>query len=272
MRLLATRIIRVECDPAMRIPLVSVGPLLTALFAGCVAGVAPTDRSTIQTPTEPSGREVLLPPPLEPHTAQEGTGSLMYEYERRLEAVVEGKTSETQAGSYPNGVITAVNYREITDRISVVVNLYDDSDLNRLILENMIRTLLHAGHTVGGHPLFELSFSTHFHAPVYFKRDADLGEISFGGSIIPHRLEMNVWSSSRDSLLTGRRGRSRRTGQYDFEIHASLRERSLGDVVWEGRVVAYVERDNAADAVPSMIDALVGNLGRNVRGDKFPLR
>jgi hypothetical protein len=256
----------------MRISLVTVGPLTVALLSSCVAGVAPTDKSTIQTPAEHSGPEVILPPPLEPHTAEEGTGSQIYEYERRLGVVVEGRPPDTKTRSYSDGVITAITYREITDRISLVVDLYDDSDLNRLILENMIRTLLHAGHTVGGHPLFELSFSSHFHAPVYFKRDPDLGEISFGGSIIPHRLEMNVWSSSRDSLMTGRRGRSGRTGQFDFEIHASLRERSLGRVVWEGTAVAYVERAKAADAVPSMVDALVGNLGRSAHGKNFPLK
>ena len=209
---------------------------------------------------------------MESHTAEEGTSSQIYEYERRLGAVVEGKSPDTKTRSYSAGVITAVTYREITDRISVVVDLYDDSDLNRLILESMIRSLHHAKHTIGGRPLFELSFSSHFHSPVYFKRDPDLGEISFGTNIIPHRLEMNVWSSSRDSLMTGRRGRSRRTGQYDFEIHASLRERSLGRVVWEGTAVAYVEWAKAADAVPIMVDALVGNLGRNAHSKKFPLK
>ncbi len=215
---------------------------------------------------------MLPPPPLESHTAEEGTSSQMYEYERRLGAVVEGKTPDTKTRSYSDGVITAVTYREITDQISVVIDLYDDSDLDRLILENMIRSLRHAKHTIGGRPLFELSFSSHFRSPVYFKRDPDLGEISFGTNILPHRLEMNVWSSSHDSLMAGRRGRFRKTGQYDFEIRASLRERSLGHVVWQGSAVAYVERDKAADAVPSMIDALVDNLGRTVRGDKFPLK
>jgi hypothetical protein len=209
---------------------------------------------------------------MEPHAGEEGASSQMYEYERRLGAVVEGKTPDSKTRSYSDGVITAVTYREITDQISLVVDLYDDSDLNRLILENMIRSLQLARHTVGGRSLFELSFSSHFHLPVYFKRDPDLGEISFGTDIIPHRLEMNLWTSSHDSLMTGRRGRYRITGQYDFEIHASLRERSLGDVVWEGSAVAYVERDKAADAVPSMVAALVGSLGRSVRGDRFPLR
>jgi hypothetical protein len=258
-------------DLTMRNSLVSVGLLLAALLAGCAAGVPPTGTSTIQTSSERSGAEAILRPPVETHTA-EGTGLQIYEYDRRLAAAAEGKIPNVRARSDSDGVITAVTYHEITDQISVVVDLHDDSDLNRLILEHITRSLRQAKHTIAARPLFELSFSSHFHLPVLFKKEPTLGEVSFGSDLTPNRLEINVWSSTYDSLLTGRRGRSRIIGQYEFEIHASLRERSSGHVVWEGRVIAYVESAKAADAVPSMVAALLANLGRNPRGDRFPLK
>jgi hypothetical protein len=258
-------------DLTMRNSLVSIGLLPAALLAGCAAGVPPTDTYTIQTSSERSGAEAILQPPVETHTA-EGAVLQIYEYGRRLGVAAERKILDARTRSYPDGVITAVTYHEITDQISMVVDLYDDSDLNRLILEHIIHSLRQAKHTIAARPLFELSFSSHFHLPVFSKKEPSLGKASFGIDLMPNKLEMNVWSSTHDSLLTGRRGRSRIIGQYDFEIHASLRERSSGHVVWEGRVIAYVERAKAADAVPSMVAALLANLGRNPRGDRFPLK
>ena len=268
----ATGTVHVECVLVMRFSPIRIGPMLLVLLVGCVAGETPTEKSTPQAPSERPGSELILPPPLESATAEEGPGAETYDYGRRLEGLAARRASVMQTKSDPYGVLTAIAYREVADEISVVVDLYDNSDLNRLILDSMVRALLHAQHEVGGRPQFELSFSSEFHIPVYHKRDPDMGEISFGSSLVPHRLEMNVWSSSHDSLITGRRSRSRKTGQYDFEIRAWLRDQSLGRVIWEGSAVAYVEREGAAGAVPSMVDALVGGLGRTVRGDRFPLQ
>jgi hypothetical protein len=256
----------------MRNSFVSVGSLLAALLAGCIVGGEPDDKSSIQTRLERSETDVMHPPPLESRTAEENAGSQAYEYERGLGAVTEGIAPETRATTSTDGVISAVAHREITDLIPLVVDLYDDSDLDRLILESMIRALLHAGHAVGGHPLFELSFNSHFHAPVYFNKGRDLGKASFGLDMMPSKLEKNVWSSTHDSLVSGRRRHFAKTGRYDFETHASLRERSLDRVVWEGSAVAYVERAKAVEAVPSMVNTLVANLGRDTRREKFGLK
>jgi hypothetical protein len=254
----------------MRISIASVFLLLAAPVTGCVAAVQPIDQSTNQILSERSGPEVPPPPPLELHTA-EVISRQTYGYERRVESVAGRKPPETER-SDSEGVITAVAYREITDKISLVVDLYDNSDLNLLIREHMMRSLSDAQHIIGEYPLFELSLSSHFHSPVYFSKGPDLGRASFGLDMLPSKLEMNVWSSTHDSLIVGRRYRSYKMGQYDFEIHASLRERSLDDVVWEGRVIAYIERDKAADAAPGMVDALVAKLGQSVHDETFRLK
>lgn len=247
--------------------LVSVGLLLAAMLAGCAAGAPPTEQSTIRPASERAGAETPPRPPAETPSG-EGTGRQIYDYDRPLGAAAAVKGPAARARFDSDGVITAVTYQEITDQIAVVVDLYDDSDLNRLILEHTTRSLRPAKHTTAARPLFELSFSSDFHSPVAVKREPNLGEVAVGDDV---RLEMNVWSSTQDSLLAGRRGGARQVGQYDFEINAALRERSSGLVVWQGRATANVERAQAADAVPSMVAALLANLGRNSRGDRFPL-
>jgi hypothetical protein len=255
----------------MRTSLVSVGLLLAALFMGCVADVPPADESAVQSPSERSGSGATQPPPVDTPGAED-LDSRVYAYDRRPETAARGKARDSQTRSDRDGIVTTVTFRETPDRISLVVDLADDSELNRVIHERMVRSLRPAEHATATEPQFDLSFSSHFHSPVYFKKEPDLGEISFGANLEPKKLEMNVWSSTHDSLLTGRRAGSRRVGQYDFEIHASLRERSSGQVVWEGRAIAYVERAQARHAVPSMVEALIGNLGRNVRDERFPLK
>ena len=85
------------------------------------------------------------------------------------------------------------------------------------------------------------------------------------------RFEMNIWSSSQDSILGGRHSdRDRRTFS-SFEIEATLRERSLGEVVWEGRAIVETERGQVDPYVPRMVESLVQSLGRTVRDGTFPL-
>jgi hypothetical protein len=177
-------------------------------------------------------------------------------------------TVHAQVKPYADGVLRAVSYKEITDQISVRVELYDDADLNLLIHGQIVDALRRANHTIDVNPMFELLFRTHFHTAHFRKRDPTLGELSFGGGI---DFEMNIWSSTRDSVLTGRQDGSGYTGHTDFEIHATLRELSLGQVVWGGHATAFVDRSDAKHVMPSMVDALVINLGQTVRERRFPL-
>ncbi|HEX9770757.1 MAG TPA: hypothetical protein VGA50_16405 [Kiloniellales bacterium] len=177
-------------------------------------------------------------------------------------------TAYAQVKSYSDGVIRAVSYKEISDRISIRVELYDNADLDLLIHSRIIDALRRANHTIDVNPMFELSFSTHFHTAHFREREPTLGELSVGRGV---RLEMNIWSSTRDSVLTGRQAGSGYTGHADFEIHATLRELSLGKVVWAGHVTAFVDRRDAETVMPSMVDVLVMNLGSTVDERWFPL-
>lgn len=183
-------------------------------------------------------------------------------------AVCAQETVAARDPWYSDGVITAVSYEEISDRISLQVVPYDDTDLDLLIEHKIVEALRRAKHTIDVAPLFELSFSAHFHTAQFLKKQPSLGELSVGDDM---KLNLNIWSSTGDSVITGRQGRSGYSGRTDFEIHVSLRELSLGKVVWEGRATTLVDRNQAERVVPSMANALVSNLGRTVRNERFPV-
>ncbi len=183
-------------------------------------------------------------------------------------ALCANGTAYAQVKSYSDGVFRAVCYKEITDRVSLRVELYNDADLDLLIHSQIVDALRRANHTIDVNPMFELSFRTHFHTAHFRKRNPTLGELSVGDGI---DLEMNIWSSTRDSVVTGRQDGTGYTGHTDFEIHATLRELSLGQVVWGGHATALVNRSDAEHVMPSMVDVLVMNIGRTVREERFPL-
>ena len=175
-----------------------------------------------------------------------------------------------QIAAQQEGVVHAVSYREVPDRLAVVIQLYDDTDLDLQIREQMIAALRQSDHSITEDALFELSLSSETQVATYQERQSSLGELSSedGGLDV----QMNVWSTTHDSLLQGRRNQLRRPGVNTFEIVATLRERTLGSVVWEGRAIVRTDRAKAEQLVPSMVNSLVANLGKTVQGDTIPLR
>lgn len=168
------------------------------------------------------------------------------------------------------GRLRATSYREVPERLQVVVTLYDDSDLNLAIRDRMIESLAAAGHTVDGDAAFELAVTSEMHAAAFREREPSLGELSGTDSDV--QMQLNIWSSSRDSVLGGRQAPGPHREASRFEIRTTLRERTLGQVVWEGRASVETEREGASRRVPAMVSALVSHVGQTVRDGRFPLR
>ena len=86
------------------------------------------------------------------------------------------------------------------------------------------------------------------------------------------RLNLNVWSSSQDSLLGGRQtgtAESRRANL--LHMNAVLRDRETGKILWQGD--AYCEMLSADEAriASSMVVPLTANLGRSVEAQPFDI-
>lgn len=167
------------------------------------------------------------------------------------------------------GELRAVSYREVPQPLSLSVTLFDDSSLDLRIRHEMIAALERAEHDVGSESLFELELSSESEAGGLSSTGPSLGRLS--SSEDDSRIEMNIWSSTQDSILGGRHSDRARVTQSSFAIRATLRERSLGRVVWEGRAIVGVERNRADPYLAAMVESLVQNLGRTVRNGSFPV-
>ncbi len=175
-----------------------------------------------------------------------------------------------QAARDDLGQLHAVSYREVPDPLSLSVSLFDDSDLDLKIQDQMVSALRSAKHSVGAEALFELELSSEIRTGGYSASDPSLGQVSSNRDNT--EVQMNIWSSSQDSLLGGRQSGGSGRAASSFEIRATLRERSLGEVVWEGRAIVSSEREQADAYVPQMVAALVANLGLTARNEVFRAR
>jgi hypothetical protein len=173
------------------------------------------------------------------------------------------QTAWAQAVTGGEGVVDAVAFSAIPDELVVEVTLYDDTDLDLTIRDEMIEALEGAKHAVSDGASYELSLELEEHTIKLSSKDPSLGELSSveGGLDV----QMNVWSSTNDSLLTGRQGGTVRQGKYHFEFYA-------GSVVWEGRATVEGDRGSAAPLTRKMVDSLVAHIGRTVDEGTFPVR
>ena len=137
-----------------------------------------------------------------------------------------------------SGKLQAVSYREVPDRLTLSVTLFDDSNINLRIKEQMVASLERAKHSLGDNALFELELMSEVTPGKLGGATPSLGRLSSNND--NSQIEMNIWSSSQDSILGGRYSDRPRRIASRFEIHATLRERSLGQVVWEGRASRHI--------------------------------
>ena len=174
-----------------------------------------------------------------------------------IPGAVQSAWAQVAAGQ--QGELQAVSYREVSDRLSLSIILYDDTDLDLEIRDQMVAALEAAKHSVGVGPLFELELTSEFRPAALARRQPSLGELSSADGDV--ELQMNVWSTTQDSLIGGRQSEVGRRSGSMFEISAILREKSGSDVIWEGHAIVGSEREQAELFVPRMVEALVQNIG-----------
>jgi hypothetical protein len=165
------------------------------------------------------------------------------------------------------GELNAVSYREVPDRLALSIILFDDTPLDLKIRDEMVTALKHAKYSLGDESPFELELSSALRSGGVRASDPNLGSVSSDRD--DTQIQMNIWSSSQDSILGGRHTGSGSRSDSTFEIHAELRERSLGDVVWQGSAIVTAERDQVEPYVTKMVESLVQNLGHTVRDGSF---
>lgn len=90
-----------------------------------------------------------------------------------------------------------------------------------------------------------------------------------GRQILDSEVRINVWSSSRDSLLQGRVPGSTRSSTPRYILSAILSDTETGQQYWRGESVLDGASVNDLATFKQMVPALLLYLARDARGEKF---
>lgn len=90
-----------------------------------------------------------------------------------------------------------------------------------------------------------------------------------GRQILDSEVRINVWSSSRDSLLQGRVPGSTRSSTPRYVLSAILSDAETGRQYWRGESMLDGASVNDLATFKHLVPALLGYLARDARSEKF---
>jgi hypothetical protein len=175
------------------------------------------------------------------------------------EGTVPGEVARTAPG-----MVTAQTFRAPPAGFSVAVAPYDDSELNLKLKADFEAALAQRWQArMAEEPAaaFLLLFESEVVPANLAPAPPSLGSarLSDGGA----EVNVNVWSSSQDSVLGGRQ-EGPEAGANVFHINAVLRDRASGEVVWQGDGY-YVLREPETERVArALVPPLVERIGQSV--------
>lgn len=161
----------------------------------------------------------------------------------------------------------AVALEPVTKDVAFKVELADNAEID-LRLEGELRDLLAArGWTSNKGAAWTLTLTT-----TEVTGDApgsSLGEVRVDNDIV--RMRMNLWSSTRDSVLGGRTGAEPATLERLLRLELELRD-ATDKVAWSGRAETTARGTDPYRIYRQMLPRLVDRLGQTAEAEAFPIR
>ena len=165
------------------------------------------------------------------------------------------------------GILTTQALKDFSDSETITVTPYDDNALN-LRLKTEIETVLEAQDRAVAEAktglllLFETKVVPSDEVP----RGPSLGSAQAGTAGV--EVNVNVWSSTQDSVLGGRQERGD-LGTNVLHINALLRDQASGDVLWQGDAYHTLESGDTERIALGMIPPLIEKLGESISDEPF---
>ena len=173
------------------------------------------------------------------------------------------------------GVLHGVSYQDLPDQATIQVTLFDDSPENLEIKLRFEAALRQAGYRIvgdgaAGDGALELAVESAVSGGAIESEGPSLGRVQ-GSNEGGVDVQVNVWLSSKDSLLGGRKAASGGGARSELRLEAALRERATGQLFWQGSAVAILHLLDRARAAQAMVAPLVDGLGQTITERSFPI-
>lgn len=168
--------------------------------------------------------------------------------------------------AFAQGLVTAAAYRDPPPGFAIKVGVFDDSDLNLSIRDQLVEALKAQGHLVDDSGRMPLMLETES-----VNRQETRTERFLGGGTIEGAGDPNygAWRSPEAEIF-GDYERQVVTGFTSyFHIRASLRDPDDNKVIWVGDAYAQLGNRNPRVYVPGMVRELAAAYGQTVRRREF---
>ena len=168
----------------------------------------------------------------------------------------------------PQGVLASVAYGKVAPGLTIDVRLFDDSELSQTLGQRFEAELSSAGHAVAPPAALSLAFQTEVIPGSFLEDERNLARLRAGTAGV--NVLLNLWSSSEDSLLGGRRPDGRRDANV---LHMNVVLRDLGSrkVLWQADAYGELVSGDHRRVGLAMIAPIVARIGQTVTEERFAL-
>jgi len=178
------------------------------------------------------------------------------------------------------GSVSSVLYHDLPVGLPIEVATFDDTDTNLEIQARFVKELEKSGYLVAEEAPLELSFTSEVIQGDLRRKSGSLGRIGASteqdrgtrGSDVGVDVELNVWSSTQDSVLGGIQPQAGSGRHAQMHINALLRDRSSGQVLWQGDAFSALVISDERRLARAMVKPLVDAFGRSVKNEPFQVR
>jgi len=167
------------------------------------------------------------------------------------------------------GVVKSVALAPLAGEDAITVRAMDDTALNGDLAIRIAAAITASGRIVTADAPLRLDFRSEVIRGTFETADGTLGAFE-GNTWDGARVVLNLWSSSRDSLLGGPRAEAVR-GASVFHIRATLRDARSGRVVWRGDAFCVLPSPDIDKVAAASVAPLVASLGRTIAGEPFEI-
>jgi len=178
--------------------------------------------------------------------------------------------AEDNAAAPPRGYLTAFACETLTTPLQLKVEAMDNTDQNLRLKDVLVQRLQKNGAQIIDSSPQVLSLEVAVARQATRNKPGDMVDVRVGGEKPEEgtsdyaRVRMNIWSSTRDSLLTGRQPSVEEEGFDVLRLRASLNSRADGRCLWQGEIIENLDGEDAYGAAAKVISQLADAVGQAV--------